>query len=338
MKAAIYVLSVLTLILVGVVAALWLQPALFMAKNDKDVRFGLYEGCELVGKVDDNGRTAYIVENENGEKMFNVPVRNCILDVRFRNGCLRFRENVTGREGYIDKNGIVTFFNDKALPSTPERKGEASFRTDDDVVTTKKEVGNNAAEESFRTIADLRKVARNNPFYEEANKVLSGKLEESDAEWRRVILNYCEHLRVAYTTKDIDFIKQVFSDNALIIVGSVVKAAPADDGYTPDKRVTYYLRTKKEYVSRLSKAFAANKKINVKFSDFRIMRHPTMKGIYGVSLRQCYTSDRYADDGWLFLLWDFRDRSMPRIHVRTWQPADDVKDGEIINIGDFNLQ
>ena len=178
----------------------------------------------------------------------------------------------------------------------------------------------------------------NNPFYEEANKVLSGKLEESDAEWRRVILNYCEHLRAAYTTKDIDFIKQVFSDNALIIVGSVVNAAPADDGYTPDKRVTYYLRTKKEYVSRLSKAFAANKKINVKFSDFRIMRHPTMKGIYGVSLRQCYTSDRYADDGWLFLLWDFRDRSMPRIHVRTWQPADDVKDGEIINIGDFNLQ
>lgn len=44
------------------------------------------------------------------------------------------------------------------------------------------------------------------------------------------------------------------------------------------------------------------------------MRHPTMDGIYGVSLRQQYKSDRYADDGYLFLLWDFRNESMPLIH------------------------
>lgn len=53
-----------------------------------------------------------------------------------------------------------------------------------------------------------------------------------------------------------------------------------------------------------------NKSVDVKFSDFRIMRHPTKDGIYGVSLRQRYKSDRYADDGWLFLLWDFRNASM----------------------------
>ena len=75
------------------------------------------------------------------------------------------------------------------------------------------------------------------------------------------------------------------------------------------------------------------------YSDFRILRHPTMDGIYGVTLRQRYSSDRYSDDGYLFLLWDFRDRSMPVIHVRTWQPASSVADGsEIISIQDFNLQ
>lgn len=85
--------------------------------------------------------------------------------------------------------------------------------------------------------------------------------------------------------------------------------------------------------------FSTNSKVDVRFSDFRILRHPTMDGIYGVTLRQRYSSDRYSDDGYLFLLWDFRDRSMPVIHVRTWQPASSVADGsEIISIQDFNLQ
>lgn len=69
------------------------------------------------------------------------------------------------------------------------------------------------------------------------------------------------------------------------------------------------------------------------------MRHPTMDGIYGVSLRQQYKSDRYADDGYLFLLWDFRNESMPLIHVRTWQPAETISDdNEVMNIRDFNLE
>ena len=61
--------------------------------------------------------------------------------------------------------------------------------------------------------------------------------------------------------------------------------------------------------------------------------------IYGVTLRQRYSSDRYSDDGYLFLLWDFTDKSMPVIHVRTWQPASTVADGaDVISIQDFNLQ
>ena len=70
---------------------------------------------------------------------------------------------------------------------------------------------------------DIRKIMQGNPFYGEATKILHGKLSETDASRRRQILNYCEHLRMAYTTKDIDFLRQVFSDDALIIVGNVVK-------------------------------------------------------------------------------------------------------------------
>lgn len=103
--------------------------------------------------------------------------------------------------------------------------------------------------------------------------------------------------------------------------------------------MSYAIHSKQQYMARLTKVFASNSKIDVKFSGFRILRHPTMDGIYGVTLRQRYSSDRYSDDGYLFLLWDFTDKSMPVIHVRTWQPASTVADGaDVISIQDFNLQ
>ena len=186
---------------------------------------------------------------------------------------------------------------------------------------------------------DLHTMAQNNPFYKEAAKIMQGKLNETDANRRHTILNYCEHFRTAYTTKDIDFLRQVFSDKALIIVGNVVKTAANDNKIQAENKVTYAIHSKHDYINRLGKVFATNQKIDVKFSGFRIMRHPTMDGIYGVTLRQQYKSDRYSDDGYLFLLWDFRNKSMPLIHVRTWQPASTVGGkGDIINIQDFNLQ
>ena len=186
---------------------------------------------------------------------------------------------------------------------------------------------------------ELRTMAKDNPFYYEAAKIMQGKLSETDANRRHTILNYCEHFRTAYTTKDIDFLRQVFSDKALIIVGNVVKPLANDDKFQAESKVTYAIHSKHDYLSRLSKVFAANQKIDVKFSGFRIMRHPTMDGIYGVALRQQYKSDRYSDDGYLFLLWDFRDPSMPLIHVRTWQPASSIGGAdEVISIQDFNLE
>ena len=176
-----------------------------------------------------------------------------------------------------------------------------------------------------------------NPFRKEAAKVLSGRLEETDSLNRHKILSYCEHLRSSYTTRDIDFIRQVFSDNALIIVGQVVKTGDTS-GMNYSDRVRYSIRSKQAYIENLARIFDSGKDIDVRFSDFRIMRHPTMEGIYGVTLRQKYSCGSYSDDGYLFLLWDFRDRSMPLIHVRTWQPSVSLGDDDVIDIGDFNLE
>lgn len=341
MKLIIYIASLMTIVLgvVAIVVGLGHFPETYTEKND--IKYGLYEGMELVGIPGENGSMTYVVKDAEGNRLFSIPLRNCMIDVRYRRGRLHFRENATGREGYIDRQGIVTFLytGKNALGQSGDGATIVSeqkpYLDTEMTPSTVKEKGRNRVGE-----VDLKSMARSNPFYKEAARVVSGGLEEDDAHRRRVILNYCEHFRTAYTTKDIDFLRQVFSEKALIIVGNVVKTKGGnEDGYLSQDRVTYNIHSKKEYLARLSKVFAANKKIDMKFSDFHIRRHPTINGIYGVSMRQKYTSDRYSDDGYLFLLWDFRNESMPVIHVRTWQPASSVADAnEVITIRDFNFE
>lgn len=207
--------------------------------------------------------------------------------------------------------------------------------------TSEKELPARKVSTRFADSDPQKLAAADNPFRLEAAKLLSGRLEETDSTSRHKILSYCEHLRTAYTTRDIDFIRQVFSDNALIIVGHVVTTSDGPGAATSDNgKVVYSIRSKREYVERLSKIFQSGKAVDVGFSEFKIMRHPTMEGIYGVTLRQKYTSGSYADEGYLFLLWDFRNKSMPLIHVRTWQAAAGTGSDpdDIIGIGDFNLE
>ena len=242
------------------------------------------------------------------------------------------RKNVSKKSIPEDiKTGTTASFS----PAAPQPEKQ---KIEDEETTTTRQATTPQRGKALSQV-ELRTMAKDNPFYYEAAKIMQGKLNETDANRRHTILNYCEHFRTAYTTKDIDFLRQVFSDKALIIVGNVVKPLANDDKFQAESKVTYAIHSKHEYITRLSKVFAANQKIDVKFSNFRIMRHPTMDGIYGVTLRQQYKSDRYSDDGYLFLLWDFRDPSMPLIHVRTWQPASSIGGAdEVISIQDFNLQ
>lgn len=191
--------------------------------------------------------------------------------------------------------------------------------------------------------ADWKTISKENPFFDEAAKVINGNLLEEDRANRAVILNYVEHFRTSYTTKDIDFLEQLFSENALIIVGKVIESKRQASGYLPAKQVEYNVKSKRNYLDRLCEVFNANKKIDVRFSNFHITKHPTQKGIYGVGLHQSYASDLYSDEGYLFLLWDFRDETAPQIHVRTWQPAmidghTPLPSNEVFTIGNFNLQ
>jgi hypothetical protein len=329
------ILLILLTILSGGTAIfiVWLSPLSHPAREQR-FPFGVYENRRLVELVGETGKRTYVVEDASGRLLFSIPLRNSVIDCRFRNGRLRFRNNASGREGYIDSVGYVSFADAEPADVIASRDLAPDTVTEKPVpvpATRPKNTG-------FRDV-DISTMIDNHPFGVEAKRVIAGHLQASDSLSRRKILSYCEHFRTAYTTKDIDFLRQVFSDNALIIVGNTVRTGKnTAAGLASQERVSYAVRSKEVYLKNLLGVFESNSRINVTFSDFHIMRHPTTEGIYGVSLRQRYSSDSYFDDGYLFLLWDFRDPSMPLIHVRTWQPSASIGMGDdVIDISDFNL-
>lgn len=167
--------------------------------------------------------------------------------------------------------------------------------------------------------------------------------EVSDIKDRMMILDYVEHFRTAYNQKDLKFLRQVFSDDALIITGKVIKVRKTEMTPTGSK-VVYTTQTKKQYLDNLSRAFRSNSYIKVAFDDVVIVEHPTIQGIYGVTVHQRWNTARYSDEGYVFMVWDFRRPDEPQIHVRTWQPdyvdkarGQKLSPNDVFTLGDFDL-
>ena len=169
--------------------------------------------------------------------------------------------------------------------------------------------------------------------------VIKSNLELTDLRRRQLILDYVEQFRTAYNQKDIKFLNQVFSDDALIITGKVITTKHAE-GFTSQK-IQYNKQSKEEYIKNLSGVFKRNSYIKVTFDDIEVMRHPVNPNFYGVTLLQGWTSGRYHDDGYLFLLWDFTNENAPQIHVRTWQPdkigGKPLPKDEVFSLSDFDI-
>ena len=161
---------------------------------------------------------------------------------------------------------------------------------------------------------------------------------------RQVIIDFVENYRTSYNRKDIKYIESVFSDNALIITGKVVREKPRSDhalmSLGQDK-VIYQKQTKEQYIKRLKKVFARNKYINVLFDEVEVIQHPKHTDIYGVTLKQEWNADKYRDLGYIFLMIDFQDELNPLIQVRTWQPEKIgerlIARDEVFDLGDFDI-
>jgi hypothetical protein len=158
---------------------------------------------------------------------------------------------------------------------------------------------------------------------------------------RQVIVKFVERYRTAFLTRNMAMLDTMFADEAVIIIGRVIKKTSLKGQYTyarvdesqPDVVYTQY--TKNQYLKNQKKNFEAHKDISLGFSTFKINRKNDAIGTYGISMKQNYTATGYADEGYLFLLVDFL-QTQPQIYVRSWQPRE-WSDKAMIGLANFRL-
>ncbi|MEI8202197.1 MAG: nuclear transport factor 2 family protein [Bacteroidota bacterium] len=176
------------------------------------------------------------------------------------------------------------------------------------------------------------------------NKLLNQGKTVTEFRRRQIILDFIENFRTSYNRKDIDFLNKVYSDDALIITGKVIKVSNKNNDMMQKsltkEQVIYQKQSKTEYISSLKRIFKNNSYINIKFDSIAITQHPVYPEIYGVSLMQGWNTTNYSDNGYLFLMIDFQDENNPLIQIRTWQPFNILaisKTDSVFNLGDFNI-
>lgn len=177
-----------------------------------------------------------------------------------------------------------------------------------------------------------------NAYYEN----IKAQIETAEEyENRKTILRFAEKYRTAFLTRDIDFLEKVFSEDALIIVGKIVTKKNTENRYVyselNEKQPSYeqIIYTKKQYIEKQKKNFASLKDIHIGFGGIKVLRKNDLEGVYSLSLRQSYASTAYSDEGYLFLLVDFRD-TIPTIYVRSWQP-NEWSDEAMIKLSNFRI-
>lgn len=162
-----------------------------------------------------------------------------------------------------------------------------------------------------------------------------------DWEQRQVMIKFMERYRTAYLTRNMAMLDSLFADDAVIIIGRIMKKSGPSDAYAykrisedqPDFQTIRY--TKEQYLKNQRITFKNQADIFVGYNSFKMLRKNNQPGVYGISMRQNYASTTYADEGYLFLLVDFNG-AYPQIYVRSWQPKE-WNDDSLIKLSNFHL-
>lgn len=176
--------------------------------------------------------------------------------------------------------------------------------------------------------------ALNSTMYKQ---IMRNNLEVTDLRRRALVIDFVEQFRTAYNKKDTTFLRNIFSDDALIITGKVIERRSADGNIALKPEIKYNVQNKEEYLDRLKIVFERNPRINVVFEEVKVNKHRSRNNIYGVKLVQHWNSGTYKDKGYLFLLWDFQNEEEPKIHVRTWQPFEQTPVESVFELADFKI-
>lgn len=150
-----------------------------------------------------------------------------------------------------------------------------------------------------------------------------------DKDWRMDIISFLEDYQTAYALMRLDYLESVFSDDALIVTGVILKHRAGSEnvgsiipGATAEE-VKYTKYTKEEFIEKLRYSFNSKEYINLRFNDLEVVKGSgTRDGIFAMQISQDYYSNNYGDSGYLTLLVDLREE-FPVIKVRVWQQQKD---------------
>ncbi|MBR5604545.1 MAG: hypothetical protein IKW51_10200 [Bacteroidales bacterium] len=174
------------------------------------------------------------------------------------------------------------------------------------------------------------------------------QLKEKDKRFRMFIDDFLQEYQAAYEKEKLDYITDFFSSDALIITETkqLLKCGEEIVPLSTKKRpYKLIVEDKKQYIQRLSELFEQNVKIKLSMSGVRIVQHSLYPEIYGVSFMQMWLDQFNGDNienqmlGYVFLMIDFKQNELtPTIHVRTWQPKDNIKSPkDKFNLMDFRI-
>ncbi|MBR1916655.1 MAG: hypothetical protein IJ832_02265 [Bacteroidaceae bacterium] len=161
------------------------------------------------------------------------------------------------------------------------------------------------------------------------SKILKNSFSVEDLDERLRIVKFVEQFRMAYTKKDINFMENVFSEDALIITGHKVLRKTTE--HSTPSGWEYTIQNKAQYLNGLRRVFKNNAYVNVEFDEnsMNVTRNAAKPYIYGVTVTQRYNSSTYSDVGKLTMIWNFKNPEKPQINVRVWQAPDDPKEFKV---------
>jgi hypothetical protein len=168
------------------------------------------------------------------------------------------------------------------------------------------------------------------------NDILNNSAKRYSEDARKVLVSFLESYKTAYALRRLDYLDKIFSNDALIITGSVVSSAGFGELKPKQlQHVKYTRQTKAQYLKNLQRTMMSNEFINIHFAE-NTVKKSTGKEIYGIQIKQDYFSSSYGDTGYLFLLLDLTEPKQPTVKVRAWQPDLDptIPDGRL-DISDF---
>ena len=160
--------------------------------------------------------------------------------------------------------------------------------------------------------------------------------KQKDAKRRQFIDDFLATYEAAYEKKEIEYISNFFSDDALIITETkkLIPSGSKEIIPSTQKRRPYQtiVENRKEYIKRLKDIFDSNVSIKLSIAGKKIKQHAKYPEIYGVNFTQLWKDQNGGDNlesqmpGFVFLMIDFKhSEQTPIIHVRTWQPKDNIE-------------